>query len=585
VNGRTTRVSSVLCFALLLAAPSSAAPVAPGHRTAAARPTPSALHYAPGQIVAIAKEGVLDSDAHGAARSLDGRVQAALARLGVTRASRLDSTPRGGTVRKERMWLLESASLSFDPLAAAEALRETGRFAAVVPNFSVHLLATYPSDLWLPYQWYVDDASFADIRLPFAWDVEKGQSSVVIAIIDTGVDIGHPDLATQIWHNPGEIAGNSLDDDGNGYVDDVDGWDFGRHDNDPRPEYSRDDSTGIDLGYHGTFCAGIAAAATNNDDGIAGAGWNCRIMALKASHPDSTGLIYASAVAPAIAYAVDEGASIISMSFGDFAVPGLPQFYQTLVDMANQAGVLCVAAAGNEGDDVPIYPAGCERLLAVAATDFDNNRAEFSNWGSYVDIAAPGSSMWSTICQNYTFLLSDQIVYLFLGWDTVNPYMYGDGTSFACPLVAGVAGLVRSHFPSLNPAMVRHHLIATGDPLPYDHPIGPKVNAFQAVSTVPTAVEGGQTPRLALAVAPNPAVGGSEIRFSLEQEARVRLSLFDASGRRVRELMDRPLAPGPHRIVWDGRTDVGSPVGAGVYLVKLETAGSTRTMKLAWLGR
>ena len=547
---------------------------------------PTVSRYAPGQIVAIAEEGVLDSDAHGAARSSDGRVQAALARLGLTRAERLDRTPRGGTVRRERMWLLQSTNPSFDPPAAAQVLRETGRFAAVCPNFSVHLLATYPSDLFLIYQWYVDDGSFADIRLPFAWDIEKGSPSVTIAIIDTGVDTGHPDLASQIWHNPGEIAGNGLDDDGNGFVDDVDGWDFGRNDNDPRPEYSREVETGIDVGFHGTFCAGIAAAATNNDDGIAGAGWSCRIMALKASHPDSTGLIYASAVAGAFAYAVDEGASIISMSFGDFGNPGVPQFYQTLVDMATQAGVLCVAAAGNEGNDVPIYPAGCERLLAVAATDFDNNRAEFSNWGSYVDIAAPGSSMWSSICTNYTFLLSDQIVYLFLGWDTVNPYMYGDGTSFSCPLVAGVAGLVRSRFPSLTPAMVMKHLIATGDPVAYDHPIGPKVNAFQAVNSVPTAVEGeGGAPRLALAAAPNPAAGGSEIRFSLEEGSRVRLSLYDAAGRRVRALVDGPLTAGPHRIAWDGRGEAGAAVGAGVYLVKLETARSTRTMKLAWMGR
>jgi subtilisin family serine protease len=546
---------------------------------------PAVLRYAPGQIVAIAKVGVLDSDAHGAARSPDGRVQAALARLGLTRAERLDRTPRGGTVRHERMWLLESTNPSFDPPAAAQALRETGRFAAVCPDFSVHLLATYPSDLFLVYQWYVDDGSFADIRLPFAWDIEKGSPSVTIAIIDTGVDTGHPDLASQIWHNPGEIAGNGLDDDGNGFVDDVDGWDFGRHDNDPRPEFSREVETGIDVGYHGTFCAGIAAAATNNDDGIAGAGWSCRIMALKASHPDSTGLIYASAVAGAFAYAVDEGASIISMSFGDFGTPGVPQFYQVLVDMATQAGVLCVAAAGNESNDVPIYPAGCDRVLAVAATDFDNNRADFSNWGSYVDIAAPGSSMWSSICTNYTFLLSDQIVYIFLGWDTANPYMYGDGTSFSCPLVAGVCGLVRSKYPGLTPGMVMKHVIATGDVVAYDHPIGPKVNAFQAVNSIPTGVEEGGAPRLALAAAPNPAVGGSEIRFSLEEGSRVRLFLFDATGRRVRALVDGPLSAGPHRIAWDGRGEAGSAVGAGVYLVRLETEGGARTMKLAWMGR
>jgi hypothetical protein len=134
--------------------------------------------------------------------------------------------------------------------------------------------------------------------------------------------------------------------------------------------------------------------------------------------------------------------------------------------------------------------------------------------------------------------------------------------------------------------MVMRHVIATGDVVAYDHPIGPKVNAFQAVNSVPTAVEEeGGAPRLVLAAAPNPAAGGSEIRFSLEEGSRVRLSLYDASGRRVRALVDGPLSAGPHRIAWDGRGESGAAVGAGVYLVKLETADATRTMKLAWMGR
>jgi hypothetical protein len=133
--------------------------------------------------------------------------------------------------------------------------------------------------------------------------------------------------------------------------------------------------------------------------------------------------------------------------------------------------------------------------------------------------------------------------------------------------------------------MVMKHVIATGDVVAYDHPIGPKVNAFQAVNSIPTGVEEGGAPRLALAAAPNPAVGGSEIRFSLEEGSRVRLFLFDATGRRVRALVDGPLSAGPHRIAWDGRGEAGSAVGAGVYLVRLETEGGARTMKLAWMGR
>lgn len=594
MNGCTLGITRALpSFAVTLAiliftAPATRAqamPAPPGARSPAPRRTATSLRFAPRQLVAIAGEGVLEAGPDGAPRAHDSHVAAALAGLGPMKAERLDRTPRGGTVRKERMWLLTGAGPAFDPPEAARALRETGRFIAVCPNYGFHVLATYPSDLWLPYQWYVDDGSFADIRLPFAWDIEKGSPSVTIAIIDTGVDTGHPDLATQIWHNPGEIPGNGIDDDGNGFVDDVDGWDFGRGDNDPNPEFSRDTVTGVDLGFHGTFCAGIAAAATNNDDGIAGAGWSCRIMALKASHPDSLGLIYAHAVAGAMAYAVDEGASVISMSFGDYFNPGVPEFYQALIDMANNAGVVCVAAAGNDGTDVPIYPGGCERLLTVGATDFNNARADFSNWGSYVDVAAPGSSMWSSICTNYTFLLSDQIVYVFLGWDTVNPYMYGDGTSFSTPLVAGVCGLVRSRYPGLTPAMVRQHVIATGDLVPYDHPIGPRVNAFRAVSEVPTAVESGGMPRLALAATPNPAVGGSEVRFVLERDESVRLALFDSAGRRVRSLVDGTLQAGLHRIPWDGRGEAGAPVGAGVYFVRLETGRAMRTVKLAWMGR
>src|SRR5207249_1755460 len=202
--------------------------------------------------------------------------------------------------------------------------------------------------------------------------------------------------------------------------------------NDPKPEYTPD-ASGIDVGFHGTMCAGIAAAATDNGDGIAGAGWNSRIMPLKVSRPDSG--LTSSAIAAAFAYAVDERASVISMSFGGPGDLGVPEFFQALVDVATYSGALCVAAAGNDSDSVRVYPAGCNNVLAVATTDFDNTRAFFSNWGPWVDVAAPGSSMWSTICQNYTFTDLDQLIYIFFfGWDGVNPYMYGDGTSFACPL-------------------------------------------------------------------------------------------------------------------------------------------------------
>ncbi|HEX7077531.1 MAG TPA: S8 family serine peptidase [Candidatus Eisenbacteria bacterium] len=554
---------------------------------AAATPprTPASLSFAPGRIVVIADDGALDVAPGGAAFSRDARVSAALGRRGLDRARRLGPIPRPGAARRERIWELTSSRPGFDPVAASRDLEATGAVRAASPDYRFGLFATTPSDLYLVYQWYVDDGSFADIRLPYAWDVERGDTSVVIAIVDTGVDTSHPDLASKIWHNPGEIPGNGLDDDGNGLVDDVEGWDFGVGDNDPKPEYTVDAASGLDVGFHGTFCAGIAAAATNNDDGIAGASWNCRIMPLKVSNPDSG--LTSSAIASAFAYAVDQGASVISMSFGGPGDPGVPEYFQALVDMATQSGTLCVAAAGNDGDSVRTYPAACDHVLAVGATDDTNARASFSNFGSWVDVAAPGATMWSTIAQNYTLTDLDQLFYIFFfGWDGVNPYMYGDGTSFSCPLTAGVCALVRHRFPYLTPETVIRHMIATGDAVAYDEPIGVKVNAYRAVSTVPTAVaEAGGAPSFALVAGPNPVTASAAMRFTLPADGPARLEVYDVSGRRVRTLADGGLLAGPHLVRWDGRDDRGARLASGVYFARLQSGGDTRSAKVVLFSR
>lgn len=551
------------------------------------RPTPRALSFAPGEVVVIATPSVLEAAPGGALAARDARLREALAAHGLHGARRVDAAGRPAVPGRDGAWVLTSDRPGFDPVAASRAIQATGAVRAASPNYRFGLFTTLPDDLYLIYQWYVDDSGFADIDLPLAWDVTQGDSSVVIAILDTGVDTGHPDLAAKIWRNTGEIDGNALDDDGNGYVDDVRGWDFGTNDNDPNPEYTMD-ASGLDVGFHGTFCAGIAAAATNNFEGIAGASWRSRIMPLKVSHPDSG--ITSDAIAGAFLYAVDEGASVISMSFGGPGDPGVSEFFQALVDLATFSGTLCVAAAGNDGSNVPTYPAACDRVLAVGATDFNNARASFSNWGPWVDIAAPGSLMWSTICRNYTFTDLDQLFYVFLfNWDGVNPYMYGDGTSFACPLVAGVAAMVRARHPGLTPPLVAQHLVATGDAVSYDLPIGPKVNAFTAVNSGPVvvAVEAPDPAplRARIAAAPNPVERATELRFALPTEGAVRLALFDAAGRRVRSLVEGARPAGRHAVAWDGRRDDGSPLPAGVYFARLESSGTLLTTKVILIGR
>lgn len=577
-----TRLAAVL---LALATTAAAAP-AP-HGRPSPRTTPSSLSFRPGRVlVAVDEPRALRSGPGGTVVSDDARASAVLAALGLDAGRALGPATRRRATGGIRFYSLETARPDFNPLTAAARLRATGAFRAVCPDYRLAPFNTVPNDLYLSSdQWFIDDGGFADIRLPAAWDIEKGDPSVVLAIMDTGVDTTHPDLASQIWHNPDEVPGNSLDDDGNGLVDDVEGWDFGTNDNDPKPD-ALFDEIGLDIGFHGTFCAGLAAAATDNGEGIAGAGWKCRIMPLKVSNQEEG--LSASAITEAFGYAADQGAAVISMSFGGPGDPGVPEYFQALVDMATAAGSLCVAAAGNDGVDTPSYPAACNDVIAVAATDDANARADFSNWGPWVDVAAPGSLMWSTIATNYDVDELSQIFYFyFFGWDLENPYMGGDGTSFACPLTAGVCGLIRARFPALTPQQVAQRLIATGDVVAYDHPIGPRVNAFRAVSMGPVAVEPSTvTGTLSLAGAsPNPFADGCEIGFTLAADGPAQLAVFDVSGRRVRELASGTLAAGPHRERWDGRDSGGRDLGDGVYLVRLDTPAGSRERKLVRLGR
>ncbi|MBI5710494.1 MAG: S8 family serine peptidase [Candidatus Eisenbacteria bacterium] len=560
----------------------AAAPIHAAPPTATPRPpaTPHTMPCAAGELLFV-----VDADRATAAAPfalVEARAQELLARFGLERLEPVGPARGASGVRVLKA---RSARPGFDPIAAGRALQATGAFRAVCPNYRLSLFNTLPNDPDLPFQWYVDDGGVADVRLPAAWDIERGDSSIVIAIMDTGVDTGHPDLAGHVWQNPGEIPVNGVDDDGNGFVDDVAGWDFGRGDNDPNPEYTQD-ASGLDVGFHGSFVAGIASAETNNAEGIAGATWSCRLMPLKVSHPDSG--ITSEAVAGAFAYAADQRVAVLNMSLGGPGDPGVPEFFQALVDMANAAGVVCVAAAGNDGDSVRTYPAAASGVIAVAATDDANARASFSNWGSWVDVAAPGSLMWSSICRNYTFTDLDQIFYIFLfGWDGVRPYMYGDGTSFACPLTAGVCALVRSRYPWMTPAQVAGHLIATGDPVTYDRPIGPRVNAYRAVSTIPLAVEPAtlrERPSLD-AVAPNPVGASTTLRFTLAATGPARLEVLDCAGRHVRDLARGTLDAGPHATVWDGHDDGGRRLAGGIYFLRLRSGDGTAQGKLVLLGR
>jgi len=420
-----------------------------GSSLASSAPTPTAnsvtgpapqAEFKPGEILVKLKEGFSALGIRSALAGHDVRVLGEISGLGIIRLA----VPAG-----EELRIIES--LRRNPLvdyAEPDYIAHGGTGVGCTLHGSGAVLrssAVAPNDRHYLYQW-----NLPKIGMPQAWDTTTG-GSVVIAILDTGVELEHPDLRAKIWTNPGENYSNGIDDDGNGKVDDVHGWDFVNDDNDPQDDHGK-----------GTHVAGIAAAETDNEEGIAGVSWGAMIMPVKVLKSGGSG--YYSDIIEGIRYAADEGAKVINMSlWGHDDSPPLEE----AVSYAHAKGCVLVAAVGDESGAVG-YPARYPEVLAVAATDGGDQRWPFSNYGPEVDVAAPGAGILSTL------------------W---GDYLWWTGTSQAAPHVAGLAALIWSVNPHLTPdevkGIIEQTVVDLGDPGRDDYYGWGRIDANAAIGATP----------------------------------------------------------------------------------------------------
>jgi len=349
-----------------------------------------------------------------------------------------------------------------DPYYVASKIKETNSNIEWVEPKYVRRLTSIPNDPSLSSQY-----NLALIQAEKAWNISQGDTNVVIGIVDSGVDWPHPDLYANIWHNWKDIKSN-WSGDTDGIIGDSIGWDFGGL-GDGSGNATPDNNPIEDKPAHGTLVAGTACAVTNNGIGVAGIGYKCKIMPVKVSEADeidpTTNDPYILYGFEGIKYAADNGAKVINCSWGG---GGYSSAEQDIINYAIAKGALVVAAAGNDGVSDKFYPAAYDGVLSAAATDQNDKVASYSNYGSSVDVAAPGNSIYST-------------------WQP-NTYISGSGTSFASPLTSGVAALVFSHFPNYTPLQVAEQIRVNCDNIDalnpsYAYQVGKgRINAYKALA-------------------------------------------------------------------------------------------------------
>ncbi len=320
---------------------------------------------------------------------------------------------------------------SFGPKIVADAFTGLNNVLYAEPRY-IPYETTTPNDPYYTNQWHLPVIDAA-----LAWNVTQGDTNVIIAIIDDAIDLDHEDLTANIFINWAEYSGTAgLDDDFNGYVDDINGWDFAENDNDPNPV--------IDSQNHGTHVAGCASAVTDNGIGVAAPGWKCKILPLKFSN-DSNGSLSGDYPA-AMIYAADMNAAVINCSFGRYG-GGISNYQLDAITYAHELGTLVIASAGNSNENELHYPSAYLNVLSVASTATGDYKSSFSTYHLSVDISSPGSGILS--------LYPD------------NDYATASGTSMASPVAAGVGALIKSQFSELSAYELALRLSAAADDI-YD---------------------------------------------------------------------------------------------------------------------
>lgn len=491
-------------------------------------------------------------------------------------------------------------------------------------RIGMHTLYTEPND---PYfqdspnpnfdydQWHLWDTY--GIAADSAWGQVETDEDVVVAILDSGVRYYHTDIGGEslkwgpaspfaggnVWINPAETPNDGIDNDGNGYTDDTVGWDFVTEGGDgfliicldvdcDTPDNDPDDGNG-----HGTHVAGTVAAITNNSWSVAGVaggfsdgtstgvGNGVKILPLKvAFHAVAlgqvTGVVRMDWAAEAMYYVaalVDSGVNItaINCSWSASDSGGL----SAAVDALLARDVMIIHAAGNSGADSPDFLGTKAGVVNVAATDRAGLGASFSNYGAWVDIAAPGVEILST-----SHVPSDL--------DTTHHYIgIKDGTSVSAPQVAGVAALLESFAPQLTADEKLNLITSTATPSADERDLGAGiVNAMHALAaaagdtTAASAVPSAALPEFSTWAYPNPFNPSTTIGFQLYRASSVDLIVYDVAGRTVRHLLAGQGTPaGTHSVVFDGRDDSGRPLSSGVYFYRIVAAGRESTRKMVLL--
>ncbi|HBZ00907.1 MAG TPA: hypothetical protein DEO84_06250, partial [candidate division Zixibacteria bacterium] len=415
--------------------------------------------------------------------------------------------------------------------------------------YNIQELNYVPNDPRAVDQWYL-----AHTHAYEAWDVIRGDTTrhAVIGIVDSGVDWNHPDLISNIWVNPGEDINhngiydqsdlNQVDDDSNGYIDDIIGWDLYGNDNNPVEPSP----------IHGTGVAGCASERTDNDTLGAAIGWGARIMCLRVTNED--GYVYHGY--QGIAYAADNGAQIINISWGDV---NFSQANQNFFDAIWAGGALVVASAGALSDTSRMYPAAYNHVMAVAGTDNQDHRASFSSYGHWIDICAPGVDIWTT------FGPSGFINY--------------SGTSFSAAMVSGLAGLVCARHPDYTNDQIENVIELSADTIPNNNGLlgAGRINCASAVNMVLS--ETSDEPKVPhnfvlYANYPNPFNAQTTISYNLARGSFISIEIFDLLGRKVGSLVSQYQDAGPHSVIWDAED-----FSSGLYYYRLQAGDHVQSKR------